>query len=260
MECRLFFAIELADGIAIFRWIRHRALRVPPPPPPPPLSPPTDVHTRGDGATWSGAVFQRGSHSGDRIFELKGGGAPETPGSNRGRGASRGRGKRRPEPKVIWSTPKRGDKHSDRIRHYIQALPSPGGTWHAISPSHPEPAPQLLGQLRTEFFDESPLQGDERDKERKARTANRASSAKKRLYETEAEAAAHLEKVAAVRLVNKEQHQTRRAANKADPEKAAEYLVVSRCLNKNKEVPPLDLGDLGPSRGYAAPLMVALRV
>ena len=127
-----FFAIELADGIAIFRWIRHRALRVPPPPPPP--SPPTDVHSRGVGPTWSGAVFQRGSHGGDRIFELKGGGAPESSGSNRGRGASRGRGKRRPEPKVIWSTPKRGDKHSDRIRHYIQALPSPGGTWHAISP------------------------------------------------------------------------------------------------------------------------------
>jgi hypothetical protein len=82
-----------------------------------------------------------------------------------------------------------------------------------------------LGQLRTEFFDESPLQGDERDKERKARTANRASSAKKRLYETEAEAAAHLEKVAAVRLVNKEQHQKRRAANKADPKVAAVRLV-----------------------------------
>ena len=225
-----FFAIELADGIAIFRWIRHRALRVPPPPPPP--SPPTDVHSRGVGPTWSGAVFQRGSHGGDRIFELKGGGAPESSGSNRGRGASRGRGKRRPEPKVIWSTPKRGDKHSDRIRHYIQALPSPGGTWHAISPSHPEPAPQLLGQLRTEFFDESPLQGDERDKERKARTANRASSAKKRLYETEAEAAAHLEKVAAVRLVDKEQHQKRRAANQADPEKAAENAATRKKDNE----------------------------
>ena len=195
-----FFAIELADGIAIFKWIRHGALRVPPPQPPRPPSPPTDLLTRGDGATWSGAVFQRGSHSGDRIFELKGGGAPESPGSNRGRGATRGRGKRRPEPKVIRSSPYRDDKwdaeHPDRIRNYIQALPSPGGTWHALSPSHPEPAPQLLGMLRTEFYDESPLQGDEieKDKARKARTANRASSAKKRLYETDAEAAVRIGK------------------------------------------------------------------
>ena len=84
----------------------------------------------------------------------------------------------------------------DRIRNYIQALPSPGGTWHALSPSHPEPAPQLLGMLRTEFYDESPLQGDEikKDKARKARTANRASSAKKRLYETDAEAAVRIGK------------------------------------------------------------------
>ena len=245
-----FFAIELADGIAIFKWIRHGALRVPPPQPPRPPSPPTDLLTRGDGATWSGAVFQRGLHSGDRIFELKGGGAPESPGSNRGRGATRGRGKRRPEPKVIRSSPYRDDKwdaeHPDRIRNYIQALPSPGGTWHALSPSHPEPAPQLLGMLRTEFYDESPLQGDEieKDKARKARTANRASSAKKRLYETDAEAAvrigkedakeaerlekqvvARLKKAAdspATRLANKEQHQKKRAANQADPEKAAD--------------------------------------
>ena len=32
------------------------------------------------------------------------------------------------------------------------------------------------------------------------------------------------------------------------------YIVVSRCLNKNKGSLPLDLGDSGPLRGYAAPL------